>query len=107
MGTYYRKRSSRVGQIHEMKISENVGPVSIVYREARARWYGHVIRRDRYYADQRYCAMERLEFIWYGKPCRECERSKDVMVWIHNKRYEAEPVRGIPHNLYLAHGKSK
>ena len=64
-------------------------------------------KRQRYYADQRYCGMERLELIWHGKPYRECERSKDVMVWIHNKRYKAEPVRGIPHNLYLAHGKSK
>jgi hypothetical protein len=55
-------------------------------REARLRWYGHVIRRDE--GELVRYIMERRDQkkIWGGRHYREGEGSKVEMVWTRNKK---------------------
>ena len=48
-------------------------------REARLRWYGHVIRRDEGEL-VRYIMERRDQKMWCGRHCREGEESKVEMV---------------------------
>ena len=54
-------------------------------REARLRWYGHVIRRDE--GELVRDIMEwRDQKMWGGRHCREGQGSKAEMVWTRNKK---------------------
>ena len=54
-------------------------------REARLKWYGHVIRRDEkeLVRDIMECRDQK---IWGGRHCREGEESKVEMIWRSNKK---------------------
>jgi hypothetical protein len=56
-------------------------------REARLRWYGHVIRRDE--GEMVRDNMERRmkdQKMWGGRHCREGEGSMVEMIWTRNKK---------------------
>ena len=69
------------------EIRRRCGVVDIAekVREARLRWYGHVIRRDEgeLVRDIMECRDQKM---WCGRQCREGEGSKVEMIWTCNKK---------------------
>jgi hypothetical protein len=55
-------------------------------REARLRWYGHVIRRDEGELVRDIMERKDQKKMWGGRHCREGEGSKVEMVWTRNKK---------------------
>jgi hypothetical protein len=55
-------------------------------REARLRWYGHVIRRDEGDLIRDIMEWRDQKKMWGGRNCRDGEESKVEMVWTRNKK---------------------
>ncbi len=55
-------------------------------REARLRWYGHVIRRDEGELVRDLMEVRDQKMWCCGRYCREDEGSKVKMIWTRNKK---------------------